>query len=51
VTLRPATIRSVNAIHLASALTVGEFIEAFVAYDKRLLAAAEEARLPAASPA
>lgn len=43
-------VRSLDAIHLASALRFGPELEAFVAYDKRLLAAAEQAGLPTASP-
>lgn len=49
--LRPASIRSIDAIHLASALSIQDILEALVAYDKRLLAAAQEAGLPVASPA
>ncbi len=48
---RPATLRSLDAIHLASALAIKDDLTAFVAYDKRLLAAAAEAGLPTASPA
>lgn len=50
-TLPPSSLRSVNAIHVASALSVRRDLEAFVSYDKRLLAAAEQAGLPTASPA
>jgi predicted nucleic acid-binding protein len=50
-TLPPSSLRSVDAIHVASALSVRRDLEAFVAYDKRLLAAAEQAGLPTASPA
>lgn len=49
--LPPATLRSLDAIHLASALTIRDEITAFVAYDKRLAEAAEAAGLPVASPA
>lgn len=49
--IRPATLRSLDAIHLASALAVRRELTAFVCYDKRLLAAAKEAGLPTASPA
>jgi hypothetical protein len=48
--IRPNTLRSLDAIHLASALAVKQDLTAFVAYDKRLLAAAREAGLPTASP-
>ena len=46
----PQPIRSLDAIHLASALRVRADLTAFVAYDKRLLAAADEVGLPIASP-
>jgi uncharacterized protein len=50
-TITPSELRSADAIHLASALAVREHLAAFVAYDKRLLAAAEQAGLPIACPA
>jgi uncharacterized protein len=49
--LRPATLHALDAIHLASALILRADLTAFVCYDKRLLAAASDARLPTASPA
>jgi uncharacterized protein len=49
--VRPAILRAADAIHLASALTLRRELTAFVAYDKRLLAAAKDAGLPTASPA
>jgi uncharacterized protein len=49
--VRPPVLRAIDAIHLASALTLRRELTAFVAYDKRLLAAAREAGLPTASPA
>lgn len=49
--MRPNTLRSLDAIHLASALAVKGDLTALVSYDKRLLAAAGEAGLPTASPA
>jgi predicted nucleic acid-binding protein len=48
---RPVALRALDAIHLASALAVRHDLTAFVCYDKRLLAAAQEAGLPTASPA
>lgn len=45
-----ATLRTLDAIHLASALSVRAELTDFVAYDHRLLAAARAARLPAISP-
>lgn len=48
--MRPVIMRSVDAIHLASALTIRRDLTAFVSYDKHLLTAAREAGLPVASP-
>lgn len=48
--VEPATLRTLDAIHLASAETLGADLEAFVTYDERLAAAARGARLPVASP-
>ena len=47
---RPVTLRALDAIHLASALTIRHDLTAFVSYDKRLLAAAQEAGLATVSP-
>ena len=49
-TLPPLELSPAQAIHLSSALAVKRDLTAFVAYDERLLAAAEEAGLPVASP-
>lgn len=49
-TLPPENLRSLDAIHLASALRVRRDLAAFVSYDKRLLDAAKDAGLPTASP-
>jgi uncharacterized protein len=38
--LEPATMRSLDAIHLAAALDLGDDLDALVAYDERLVAAA-----------
>lgn len=43
-------LRSLDAIHLASAMVLRGDLGAFVAYDKRLLAAADELGLAVASP-
>jgi predicted nucleic acid-binding protein len=43
-------LRSLDAIHLASALRIRAHLDAFVAYDKRLLTAADDMGLPVASP-
>ena len=45
-----APLRSLDAIHLASAMRLGSSLRAFVAYDRRLLAAAEQVGLPAVAP-
>lgn len=43
-------LRSLDAIHLATALQLGRGLDAFVTYDGRLHAFAQRAGLPAASP-
>lgn len=48
--LDPTVLRSLDAIHLASALAFGSDLEVLVAYDRRLLDAADILRLPTASP-
>ena len=49
--LEPVTLRTLDAIHLATALSLGSELEAFVAYDERLLAAAGHHGLSIAAPA
>ncbi|UYN83620.1 MAG: type II toxin-antitoxin system VapC family toxin [Microcella sp.] len=49
--LTPPSVRSLDAIHLASALELRDELTAFVAYDDRLLAAAAALGMPIASPA
>lgn len=49
--LQPPTLRSLDAIHLASALLLRNRLTAFVGYDGRLNAAARAAGLPVATPA
>lgn len=49
-TVRPATVRSLDAIHLGTALYVRSALTSFVTYDKRLLDAAQAAGLPIDSP-
>lgn len=46
----PADLRTLDAIHLASALILSEGLGAFVTYDRRLVAAAEQAGLGVQSP-
>jgi uncharacterized protein len=50
-TLRPVTVRSLDAIHLGTALSVRPSLTSFITYDKRLLEAAAAAGLAADSPA
>ncbi|OLT10729.1 hypothetical protein BJF78_05390 [Pseudonocardia sp. CNS-139] len=44
-------LRSLDAIHIATALVVREEIEVLLSYDKRLLAVAEAHGIPTAAPA
>jgi predicted nucleic acid-binding protein len=48
--LAPPALRTLDAIHLASALELGADLEAFVTYDRRLAEAAAAAELPVTSP-
>ena len=51
-TLAPqARLRSLDALHTAAALSLGQALAAFVAYDQRLIDAARQASLPVSSPA
>jgi predicted nucleic acid-binding protein len=50
-TLEPATVRSLDAVHLASALAVGTDLEALITYDTRLAAAARASGLTVQAPA
>jgi uncharacterized protein len=47
---QPAELRSLDAIHLASALELRPHLRALVAYDARLVEAARAARLPIECP-
>jgi predicted nucleic acid-binding protein len=49
-TARTATVRSLDAIHLGTALHAGQALTSFVTYDQRLLDAAMAAGLPTDSP-
>jgi uncharacterized protein len=49
-TVPPQKLGTAGAIHLASALAIRRDLTSFVAYDKKLLDAAQEAGLPVASP-
>ncbi|NMX04505.1 type II toxin-antitoxin system VapC family toxin [Mobiluncus mulieris] len=48
--LEPATLRSLDAIHLATALQLGDDLEALVTYDLRLGQAAQMLAIPLLSP-
>ena len=49
--LDPPTLRTLDAIHLATALTLREDLAALVTYDRRLAAAAKRADIEALAPA
>lgn len=49
--IAPSTLRSLDAIHLASALSLEDELEAFVTYDLRLADAARAAGLAVVAPA
>lgn len=49
--LAPPRLRSLDAIHLASALSLGEDLGAFAAYDRMLVEAAQTAGIPVIGPA
>jgi len=49
--LHPPSLRTLDAIHLATALGLGDELDAFVTYDDRLAEAARALRLPVVSPA
>lgn len=47
----PAQLRSLDALHLATALSIRDDVGAFVTYDERLASAAASHGLPVAQPA
>lgn len=49
--LSPPELRSLDAIHVAAALSLGDELAEFVTYDQRLAAAAREWGLAVAAPA
>ena len=49
--LEPASLRPLDAIHLASALDLGDDLEALITYDERLAAAAEANGVTVLAPA
>ncbi len=48
--IEPATVRSLDAIHLATALSIGSDLAAVVTYDARMSAAAQALGLPVIAP-
>ncbi len=48
--LGPASLRALDAIHLATALELRDELTAFISYDERLLAAARDLGLPVVAP-
>lgn len=48
--LLPSALRSLDALHLATALTIRDDVGVFVAYDEVLLNAARQHGLPVAKP-
>jgi prevent-host-death family protein len=49
--LDPTLLRSLDAVHLAAALALGDDLEGLVTYDERMAAAAEFNGLPVSAPA
>ena len=49
--LEPALLRTLDAVHLATALELRTELDAFITYDARLADAARAHRLPVVSPA
>lgn len=49
--LDPTSLRSLDAIHLATALRIADELEAIVTYDHRMIEGARLLGLPVASPA
>lgn len=48
--VRPWTVRSLDALHLAGAIQLNANLDAFVTYDRRMVEAGRMAGLPVASP-
>ena len=49
--LEPATLRSLDAIHLASALSIRNDLDVFISYDRRLQNSAAEHGIEVVAPA
>ena len=48
--LQPLTLRSLDAVHLATAMEIGDDLEGMVVYDERLASAARAASLAVIAP-
>jgi predicted nucleic acid-binding protein len=48
--LQPSTLRSVDALHLATALELGDDLEGLVTYDARMVAGAEALAVAVVAP-
>jgi predicted nucleic acid-binding protein len=48
--LLPASVRTLDAVHIASAQVIGSSLNTLVSYDKRMLAVAHSVGLPTAAP-
>jgi predicted nucleic acid-binding protein len=48
--LEPRVLRTLDAVHLATALAIGDDLDAIVTYDERMIAAARQMGLTAATP-
>lgn len=48
--LLPLELRSLDALHLATAIEIGDDLEGFVAYDDRLIGAAKAASIEVITP-
>ena len=49
-TLEPQVLRTLDAIHLATAMAIGDDLEAIVTYDERMIEGARLLGLPTTSP-
>ena len=48
--LEPATVRSLDALHLATAIEIGDALDAVITYDARMAAAARSLGLAVTAP-
>ena len=49
--LEPVTVRSLDALHLATALEIGDLLDVVVTYDTRMAGAAKSLALTVVAPA